>query len=189
MIKLEEIRDRMLGDVSRADLNIWIMDEITGLSNDMGQRIDDEMLKHTAERLKGILLGKYRSWAVGEIHAAFQQGMSNSTARKVTVQALMAWIRAAEKVRVTNTVYISENEPRTSGELLRVDEYDFGSFTLWCIKNEIWFSKLFPMCDINSKEISNELRELYFEWKEAKQMDMLDALRRRLKTEVYADTE
>lgn len=179
----ETIKDQQITYLDRNQLNAWIETEVINLTNDFGQNMAPDLLVHTCKRLRDVLATKYKSWAVADVHAAFQLGMSGAygVVHKVTVQRLFHWLKEATKLRVTHAVINSERQPRTAPDVLKVNGSDYGSFLCFLTKNKIWVADLVPGWDFSKKEVPPKLRDLSIEFAEAKEMDMLPAFRMRLR--------
>lgn len=110
----DEIKHRKISDLPLSTVNTWIEKEVVDLVNDFGQNMPEQMLVHTCERLRDVLLKKYRSWAVGDVHAAFQTGLSGGygSFMKVTVRALLHFLNQAQITLSGKMAHIKEAEAR-----------------------------------------------------------------------------
>ncbi|MDH5524551.1 MAG: hypothetical protein OEY01_11245 [Desulfobulbaceae bacterium] len=186
----EQIKDRPIRLLSETVLNEWISEEVIDLANDFGQTLADDLLKHICERLRGAMLTKYRSWAVGDIHAALQVGMSGAygPVHKITVQRIFMWLKSAEKQRVLHTVVTSESNRKEPELLPEISSTDYGAFVLWCTHNKIWLDELAPGADLNRNNIE-PLRRYASEFATAKKSGKLYEFRYKLMNQrAYATT-
>ena len=182
----ELIQDKKIESLQRNQLNEWIEMEVVNLANDFGQNMAADLVKHTCERLRGMLIAKYKSWAVGEVHAAFQMGVSGAygTVHKITVQRLFSWLNSAQQQRAVRFAFKNETHIHISNDLPKVTGKDYGSFICWLTRNKIYIDDLVPGIKIEKHTRNERLLALSKEFAEAKEMDLLPALKRRLYSEV-----
>jgi hypothetical protein len=104
---IDKISVIKMSDISHDDLKLWLIEEITDLCNDMGQKLDEDQKQHVPNRLFYILIEKYRNWEPGKIHSIFQKGIAGSYGRgiKITVALLLNWITQEDKLAKGENVH------------------------------------------------------------------------------------
>jgi hypothetical protein len=190
-MKYEEIKATKISDLPELTVKKWIMDEISDLANDFGQKIDNETNIYIARRLYDVLTNRFRSWYVGDVHACFQTGLTGGYGKfsKVTVQTLLYFLKRAENNLIVQSVYSQESkkyDDRIQGEA----ESRFGDFILWCTKNNIYADNVDPEWNVLETHLpSPKMVEICNEYHEAKEMDVLDSLKTRLKKQYVWEEE
>lgn len=180
-------------DVSTTQINAWVEKEVTDLANDFGQNMADDMLKHTCQRLRDVLVTKYRRWYVGDVHAAFQTGLSGGYGafHKVTIRALFHFLKSAQSQLTHNLVVQHEIDSATKQPDVRTNDPRYNTAVCqlmsWASKNNIYLDFIDPAWNDTkleeTKDVSPKIKELAGEFMEAKEMDLLNVLRTRLRNE------
>lgn len=190
-MKYEEIKHLRVSDLSETDRKIWVMDEITELTNDMGTSIDDEMLRHTSKRLLDKLNTAYRSWFVADVHAAFQQGLSGvyGSFRKVTVQAMFHFLKMAQNQMSNTKAMQAENESDFKSRVTYVEGIT-SEFLAWASGKMICLEFLSPGYEpLKHRRVSPEVEEMAEEYRQAKEMNVLESFANRLRNQMEAYNE
>jgi len=97
--------------IGMTDMQNWLSEELNTLAMDFGQKLEIDQAKHIAVRLHETLLSqKFKNWEAGKIHAIFQMGITGQYGKvsRVTYQALVSWLYAAEKTMRGENVYSEE---------------------------------------------------------------------------------
>lgn len=173
MKSYEERKHLRISDVSANDLNMWILDEIVSLSNDFGNKLDNDEILHIGRRLYEKLTTAYRSWYVADVHAAFQTGLSGAygSFRKVTVIALFQFLKMAQNQMSSAKALQAENEKHT--DVFDKDKYNtpVSEFLVWCrVTLDIDVNRLHPDYDPSvTRQISPVIAGLTNDYVNAKQ--------------------
>lgn len=192
MDSYEKIKHLRVSELAESDLKVWMMDEITMLANDCGSSLPDDMVVHIYNRLKQKLTTTYRSWHIGTIHASFQTGLTGGYGvfRKVTVQALFHFLKMSQNQMAAQKAIAAEEESARSRRSEFATEDPIAEFLIWATKHRICLRYLDPEHDpLLTRRVSEKIVGISEEYHQAKEMDLLDTLRRRLKdeSEVYAE--
>lgn len=179
----DEIKHLKIYELNKERLCSWVEAEIIDLANDFGQNMDENMILHIGKRLRDTLLGSYRHWHVNEVHAIFQNGLSGGygTFRKVTVQALLHFLKTAQNQTINNK---SENtvEPKFDPQFTPVSE-----FLSWASCEMICLDYVDPEWDpVLEKRVSPLIAKKADDYHCAKRGKYLDSFRRKLKNEAQA---
>ena len=187
----EDIKATRIMEVSRLQIDSWVEHEVINLVNDFGQNMPDEMLKHTCTRLRDVLVTKYRRWYVGDVHAAFQTGLSGGYGafHKVTIRSLFHFLKSAQSQLTHNLVIQKEIDSATKTTDVRTNDPRYNTAVCqlmsWATKNNINLDFIDPAWTDEkmeqTKSVSPKIKELGAEFLEAKEMDLLHSLRTRLR--------
>lgn len=183
---LETYQSRKLCDVPETDLKQWVIAEVTDLANDFGQKIDNEMVLHISRRLLSAFKTKFRSWYVGEIHAAFQNGMAGAygTVHKVTVKNLFAILRGAQNQMAGKKAAAAEEESDRNTANFNTKNEPLIEFITWATTNTICLEFAAPDWNpIKKQSVSPGVKALLPEYIKAKNSNTLQGFKRKLKDE------
>ena len=124
---IDKISAIKISDISHDEIKYWLMEEVTDLCMDMGQKLVDEQKDHIPNRLFYILIDKYRNWEPGKIHSIFQKGITGaygSKSMKLTVSLILSWITQEDRLLRGENVqnYFNEDEKIPESEKERFRE-------------------------------------------------------------------
>jgi hypothetical protein len=189
-MKYEDIKHMRISDLNEDDFKIWIMDELTDLMNDCGQKIDNDMLIHSVRRLRGVLfLGKYRSWYVGDVHATFQVGLSGAYGMftKVTVKSLLQFLNQAQRQLTNKNVNKAEEESDRKNAAFSPRITFVSDFIIWATTNQICLEYLNPGYNpMVERKVSKEVEAMADDYHTAKDLGVLHSFKNRIKNDSMA---
>jgi len=180
-----KIQEKKIDILDNQTLNSWIEDEIISLANDFDQRLSDEILLHICKRLKNILTTKYKSWYVGTIHAVFQTGLNGGygISHKISVKTIFQWLGAAQNNMANLKADAAEAESQNKPKAIIPDSIET-EFLIWASTNMLCLDHIDHGYDpLKEKKVSPGIRKLSEEYQMAKEMNLLDPLKNRLKNE------
>ena len=181
----KEIQEKRIDVLDRNTLNKWIEWEIISLANDYDQKIPNEILLHICTRLRDALTTKYKSWFVGTIHAVFQTGLNGGygISHKISVKTLFYWLNAAQNNLANIKANAAEVESKNKKRDIIPDSPET-EFLIWATTNMICLDHIEPGYDpLRQKKVSSGIRQLSEEYQQAKEMNLLDPFKSRLKNE------
>ena len=164
-------RDSIVKQLAKVNCENWLLEEITNLYCDFGQRTDNDQLRYEANRLKEIVISpKYRNWTVSEVHFALQ-GMLSGTVdyKKVTIKSVQSALDYAFRLRQDQNRRKNDNEISDSFSDKSSKEADYWlPYIRWWMDNEI-DSEQVSVEEYNNAKQNGMLNDLTTMWKGSKQ--------------------
>lgn len=187
----EDYQEKSISALTNEILEMFVLEEITGLVNDFGQNMESDMYLHIKRRVSGVLNTKYKSWKVGMVHAAFQNGLSGAYGvfNKVTVKALLHFLNQAQKQLINYSATKAEEESdRKNRETIVFN--DSSEFLAWASGKMICLEYVHPEWEpIMERAVSPKIKELAGEYLKAKKDGLLKSFEKRLRNEALKYAE
>lgn len=88
-----------ISDIGVTDLQDWILEKVNEISDDFGQKLDDNQLEYIPRRLYHFLREKFKNWPLGNVESIFKAGVCGKYGKtgKITVSVLLYWLTTEEK--------------------------------------------------------------------------------------------
>jgi len=178
------IKDLLIRDLPDSDLKVWIMDELIELINDLGQKVDDDILTHTAARFLEILKQSYGFWIVADVHSALKLGLTEKYGKfyKVSVKSLLQFMAGANRDRMNRYASQAEEENDEQRKDWHYYQNRTANFIAWASSNMICLDFLNPDWNpVKEKQVCPEIVEMSKKWQEAKESNKLERFKIELK--------